>query len=140
RLAACLMVPTSVLWAAAQIRAFGQLIGATGGISSEVAIVVAASVAVVYTGFGGLLADVVTDLVQGLVLVAGLVVLGAIVLADVGGPAAALSQVEAARLELLPKNRSLLATLEAWAVPVIGSLFAQELCARVLASRSESVA
>ena len=59
RLAVLLMVPTSVLWAAAQIRAFGS--GRQRVVErsrSTVAITAAAGFVVVYTVAGGLLADV----------------------------------------------------------------------------------
>src|SRR5687767_2025775 len=48
-----LMVPTSVLWAAAQVRAFGQVIDASSGMDARVAITIAAGVAIVYTAAGG---------------------------------------------------------------------------------------
>ena len=42
RLAVLLMVPTSVLWAAAQIRAFGQVVSASSDLDVEIAITAAA--------------------------------------------------------------------------------------------------
>src|SRR5687768_469892 len=49
RLAVLLMVPTSVLWAAAQIRAFGQVVSASSDFEVSVAITAAAAFVIVYT-------------------------------------------------------------------------------------------
>ena len=47
RLAVLLMVPTSVFWAAAQIRAFGQMVSASSEFEVHVAITIGAAVVVV---------------------------------------------------------------------------------------------
>ena len=75
RLAVLLMVPTSVLWAAAQIRAFGQVVSVSSDIGVDIAITAAAAFVIIYTVAGGLLADVVTDFVQSIGIVIGLVIL-----------------------------------------------------------------
>jgi Na+/proline symporter len=61
RLAVLLIVPTSVFWAAAQVRAFGQVISAASGFEVELTITFAAAVVIAYTMFGGLLADSSSD-------------------------------------------------------------------------------
>ncbi len=66
RLAILLMIPTSVLWAAAQVRAFGQVVSASSELEVSIAITAAAVFVVIYTVVGGLLADVVADFVQGI--------------------------------------------------------------------------
>lgn len=140
RTAALVMVPGSILWAAAQIRAFGQILSASGRIELETALALAALVVILYTMFGGLLADAVTDIVQGSVLIVGLVVLAAVVVSALGGIEATIVRIEPARLALGSSDRPLLEVLEAWAIPILGSVMAQELVQRVLAARSEQVA
>ncbi len=49
RLAVILMVPTSVLWAAAQIRAFGQVVSAASELEVSIAITAAAGFVIIYT-------------------------------------------------------------------------------------------
>lgn len=138
RLTVLLLIPTSIMWAAAQIRAFGQVVSATSDIDVSVAISVAAVIVIVYTVAGGLMADVVTDFVQGIALIIGLVVLALAVLTHLGGAAAATAAIDPARFHLF--NGPWLETVEAWAIPICGSILAQELVARVLACRSASVA
>ena len=85
RLFVLLVVPTSVLWAAAQIRAFGQVLAASSELGVDTAIAIAAAVVIVYTVSGGLLADAVTDFVQGVVLLIGLVVVAVLLHERSGG-------------------------------------------------------
>ena len=79
RLVVIVLLPGSIIWAAAQIRAFGQVMDANSGMGLKTAIVLAAVLVAAYSVIGGLLADAVTDVVQGVVVLAGLVILGAIV-------------------------------------------------------------
>jgi Na+/proline symporter len=137
KLAVLLMAPTSVLWAAAQIRAFGQVVTTSSGIELELAIALAAGVAIVYTAAGGLLADAVTDLIQGGTLAVGLVVLAIAVF--VMGDASMASLAETSRA-FAPVQATLLERAEAWVIPLCGSVLAQEMVARVLAARSPELA
>jgi Na+/proline symporter len=140
RLAVVLMVPASLLWAAAQIRAFGQVLSASSGFDVAWMISLAALLVVAYTFFGGLLADAWTDVVQGVALMVGLLVLAVAVFVRVGTEP--LARLEPARLQLFGEAEafSLLATLEDWAIPVLGSVVAAELVVRVIAARSPQVA
>lgn len=141
RLAVVLLVPTSVMWAAAQIRAFGHVISASSTFDVEIAITVAAGVVIVYTVYGGLLADAYTDLIQGLALVVGLVILFVVVLGALGGLAPATAAIAPERLNILGgPNASILPVVERWAIPICGSVLSQELVARVLAARSPEIA
>lgn len=141
KLVVIMLAPTSVMWAGAQIRAFGQIISTSSQFQIDAAITLAAGVVIVYTVYGGLLADVVTDLVQGIALILGLGILFFIVMEAHGGLAAALGSVSPERMNpLSASGRTPLEVLEAWAIPITGSLFAQELVARILASRSATVA
>ncbi|MGQ0553686.1 MAG: sodium:solute symporter family protein [Planctomycetota bacterium] len=143
RIAALLLVPSSVLWAAAQVRAFGAVLTTAAPLDPEAAMALAAVVAIIYTVLGGLLADVLTDLLQAGVLVGCLVALLVVVLGEAGGAEAGwdliAARVQAGATSGAPPA-SWLVTLEAWAVPLCGSVVAQEVLARSLAARSPSVA
>ncbi len=143
RLVALMLVPGSLLWASAQIRAFGQVLSVTSELSEEAAIACAAVVAVTYTTFGGLLADAYADLVQGGILIACLVGLLVAVVMGTGGLPETYALLSSPALEAAtaaPVVSSPWTTLNDWAVPILGSLFAQELVARASASRSQRVA
>jgi Na+/proline symporter len=138
RFAAIIMIPTSLLWAAAQIRAFGQVLAASSELGVTLAISLAAVVVIVYTTAGGMWADAMSDLVQGIVLVAGVVIVGVLVMGS--GGAGHLAALPVERLRFIDPQVPLLATIEAFAVPICGSLVAQELVARVLSARSPQLA
>jgi Na+/proline symporter len=142
RTAAIVLIPTSILWAAAQVRAFGQVISAASTLEVEVAIGIAAAATIAYTVFGGLLVDAITDVIQGGILILGLVTIGVMTVLNLGGPAAAASAVAESGRIVSPSavHPGLLAGLEAWAIPVCGSVIATELVGRVIAARSAVVA
>jgi len=142
RVAAVALLPSSVFWAAAQVRAFAEVLVASGdGLSLAAALALAAGIAVLYTALGGLLADVWTDSFQAGVLTLGLLlVLGAVVV-ELGGLSAAAERLAAAPVDLsLPEGTGWLDVAEAWLIPILGSLTAQEVLARSFAARSAGVA
>ncbi len=142
RVAAVILIPSSVLWAGAQIRAFGHVLSLAGTFDLEIGIAVATGFTILYTAFGGLLADAVSDLVQGIMVAAGLIIiLVAIVLALPDGMMLGAVLAKPGTVQLLPEGGvSWLELLEEWSVPVCGSLLATELVSRVIATRNAGVA
>lgn len=141
RLFILLVVPAGVLWAAAQIRAFGHVVSVVSDIDTSVAITIAAAVVIIYTAAGGMLATAVTDLVQGLALILGLVILFLAVLDHTGGFAAGLALVPPERLDFFSStDKSVWEIIESWAIPICGATLAAEAVARILAAKSASTA
>lgn len=141
RFAALLLIPTSLFWAAAQVRVFGHVIAGASGFDHGAAMVIAAGVVIAYTAFGGMLADAVTDVVQGTALVIGLVVILVGMVGELGGVGPALASIDSSRLHFSPEeNGTWLEIAEAWTLPIFGSLVAQELIARMCSARSGTVA
>ena len=139
RTAVLLMVPASLFWAAAQVRAFGQVLSSASGLEIELTVGIAAAVVITYTIAGGLLADAWTDVVQGIALIVGLGALGWAVLRREGLDV--LARIEPARLDLFGAEPvPLLAIVEDWTVPIVGSMVAAEVVARMIAARSPRVA
>lgn len=140
RFGAILLVPSSLIWGAAQVRAFGEVLAHLVPLSVESAIVVSGVIAIGYTLAGGLWGDVVTDLVQGIFLCVGLLSLFSVVLIQVPSWDIFQSALSAQRLEFFPRGESLWAQVDRFAVPILGSLVTQELAARVFSARSPQVA
>jgi Na+/proline symporter len=140
RLVVLVLLPGSLFWAAAQLRAFGQVMDANSGMGLRTAIVVAAVLVAGYSVVGGLLADAVTDLIQGMVVLAGLVILGTVVAVKAGGVSEVIAQTDATRLVLLDPTDGLLDTIEKMAVPICGTIVAVEIISRFLGARSANVA
>jgi SSS family transporter len=141
RFAALLMAPTSVFWAAAKIRAFGQVMHSASELSVTVSITVAAVAVILYTCTGGLLADVMTDLVQSIGIVIGLGVLVVVLFASPEfHPVDAWRKLEPARLQFFGGAESPWAKVDLWLMTLCGSLVAQEVAARILGTRSAAIA
>ncbi|MGD9783520.1 MAG: sodium:solute symporter family protein [Hyphomicrobiaceae bacterium] len=141
RLVVLLLVPGSVFWAAAQIRAFGQVMSSVSELNAATAITLAAVVVAAYTVLGGLMADAITDLIQGAAVIVGLIVLAFVTAGTLGGFSASIAALPPERLDV----SSIVATpplqiLEHWLVPVCGTIVAIELVSRMLGCRSAGVA
>jgi len=142
KLAALMLVPGGVLWAAAQLRGFGHVLTTVTSLDINVAIIAATGFCVCYTMLGGLLADAITDLVQGVMIVLGLLLLVVAVTVDLGGIPAALAAIDRSRLTVVGADvtPTVLGMLEEWLIPIAGSVVAVELVSRVIAARSPQVA
>lgn len=143
RVAALILVPSSVLWAAAQVRAFGQILAtASAGWNVQFAIGIAAAFTIAYTMFGGLLVDAITDVLQGVIVILGLGVLFVFVAVNAGGLDGFATAVQHSDgISLLPRtSMSRLEVAEEWAIPILGSVVATELVGRVIATRTARVA
>lgn len=141
KLVVLVLLPGSMFWAAAQVRAFGQVVSATSGLDLTVAIAFASVLVVTYSVLGGLLADAWTDLIQGIAIVVGLVVLAIVVASQLGGVGEALANVDPERTQgLTIGDDGLLVFIEEFAVPICGTVVAIEIISRVLGARSGKVA
>lgn len=140
--AAILTIPTSIIWASAQLLAMGQILAETAGIDLGIALFAGAVIIIAYTTIGGLLGDAMTDMVQGGVMMIGLVVLLVTVLAtgDFSFSHIGPDQLHWQLADEDGVKESWLATLDAWMVPIVGSLVAQEAISRFLGAKSASIA
>ncbi len=142
KLAAVVLVPGGILWAAAQLRGFGHVLTTITSLDLRVATLAAAGFCILYTMLGGLLADAITDLIQGVLLVAGLLLLVVVVARHEGGLASAVAGIDLSRIRVVGEGvtPTFLGLLEEWAIPIAGSVVAVELVSRVIAARTPQVA
>jgi len=83
-----------------QIAASGSVIYVLTGIPLNVCILIAAIVIIVYTTMGGMIADQISDLVQFIVILAGLAIATPFVISGCGGWAAVSAALPAAKLDI----------------------------------------
>ncbi|MDX2258764.1 MAG: sodium:solute symporter family protein [Hyphomicrobiaceae bacterium] len=141
RLAVLLILPGPIIWAAAQIRAFGVVTSATGDVSLATGILVATAVIVAYTTVGGLLADAYTDVLQGAVIILGLAIIFVLVASESGGIAASMAAIPSERLSYSTgSSLGVFEMIEQWAIPIGGTLVSIELISRMLGTRSAETA
>lgn len=135
KLAVVILCLSSMIWGAAQIRALGQVIAATSPLNVQWAIFAAFAFVMVYTLMGGLLADMFNDVMQGAILIGGLTLTLVLIWIEVD-VSALLASMPAERFSLLSPGESIWERMDRWLIPVMGSLVAQEIIARVLAAES----
>lgn len=139
-LAVAVMLSSSIFWTAAQILAFGQIFSVVTDVGIDNALLLATGLVIAYTVIGGMWGDIITDLVEGVVLIAGLCVLFGFVIHYAGGLDAAVASVKITQLSFSAEGESLVARFDRWMVPILGSLVAQEALGRLLATKSPEVA
>jgi SSS family transporter len=134
---------SNVAWVGAMLVAFGLIFETLTGTPLIVGIIGGALVVFVYTAVGGLWAVALTDFLQMMIIVIGLVVLLVVVLLDVGGWSAIGPQLSADTFRLLPGENTgeqWLNYLRAWTIIGLVDISAQTLMQRAMAAKSERTA
>lgn len=141
-LTAIFMVPAYFGFVAAQLVALGLILGAVTGISLTTGIIVSASIVVFYTFLGGMWAISITDFVQTLIIIIGLVWVAVLVIYKAGGILPILNQAPEGSFQLFPppEPKAWLNYLGAWAILGLGSIPSQDIYQRVMSAKSERVA
>jgi SSS family solute:Na+ symporter len=137
------MVASSVGWTGALMVAFGSVFHALTGLSMELGIVLGGAIVLIYTAAGGMWAVALTDVVQLVVIILGLIILLVIVVLHLGGWGAVWSRIDPDMLRLTPAENdpvTWLNYLRAWFIIGIANLTSQSLLQRGLSARNESVA
>jgi len=112
-------------------------------IPMEQGIIGGAIVIFVYTAVGGMWAVAITDFLQMLVIMIGLIVLVTVVLIDVGGWSAISPHLSENTFRMLPLENTgeeWLNYLRAWMIIGVVDISAQTLCQRVASAKDERVA
>lgn len=134
---------SNIAWVGAMLVAFGLVFETLTGTPLIVGIVGGALVIFVYTAVGGLWAVALTDFLQMVIIIVGLVVLLIVVLLDVGGWSAIGPRLSAETFRLLPGENTgehWLNYLRAWTIVGLVDISAQTLMQRALAAKSERAA
>lgn len=136
-------LPVYLGWIGAQLLAFGIILNSLTGLPILPSVLISTAVVLIYTYSGGMWADAATDLFQMIILVAGLLILFPVLLADMGGFAKAKAVVPPEFFYFYPRNPSPLTWLnylQAWMIVGLGSLPAQDLFQRTMAPKTPSMA
>jgi Na+/proline symporter len=148
-LASAIMVPGYFGWIAAQFVALAGILELFWGIPLTTGVVVVAIVGTAYTLVGGMWSVTLTDAVQIVCVIVGLLLLALGALAELGGSAglaagwaALVASVPPEKLIVIPRDDAaeLVGWLSILAVGVLGNIPGQDLSQRIFASRSASVA
>ncbi|WP_374661066.1 sodium:solute symporter family protein [Inhella sp.] len=133
-------------WSAAQMTALGLVIQVLSGGALELnqAILIGASVVLIYTLFGGMWSVAFTDLFQTVIIVIGLSLVAGLVAQMAGGFDVVWSHaVEAGKLNLVPPEAdgaAILALLAAFLTVAFGSVPQQDVFQRMTSAKDEKTA
>ncbi len=132
-------------WVAAQIKALGLVFAVVSGgyITPEAGMLIGAGSVLVYTLMGGMWSVAITDFLQMIIIVIGMLYIGWEVAGMVGGAGAVIAHAaEAGKLDFwpAPTTRELLWFVAAAVTMMLGSIPQQDVFQRVSSSRTEQIA
>lgn len=139
---AVFMVPSYFGWIAAQMVAMSIILGAVTGITPMTGIMVCTVVVVIYTYIGGMWAVSVTDFVQTIMIVVGLLLIAWQVGSAAGGVNKVLESTPEGFFNFLPEASfdGIIHYVAAWITIGLGSIPQQDVFQRVMAARSAKTA
>ena len=132
-------------WVAAQIKALGLVFSVVSGgyITPETGMLIGAGSVLIYTLMGGMWSVAITDFLQMIIIVVGMLYIGWEVAGMVGGTGAVIQHAAAAgKLEFwpAPTAREMLWFIAAAITMMLGSIPQQDVFQRVSSSRTEQIA
>lgn len=132
-------------WVAAQIKALGLVffVLSDGGVSQELGMMLGAASVLVYTLFGGMWSVAITDFIQMIVIVIGLLYIGWDVGDSAGGVGYVFEHARAAgKFQFLPEFRldAVVLFIGTWITMMLGSIPQQDVFQRVQSSASAKIA
>ena len=136
-------IPAYVGWVAALMVAFGRILQSLIHIDPAVGICIGGAVVLIYTFAGGMWAVTLTDFIQLVILVGGMVVITPILLNEMGGWDNLAAQIPSERFDFYPHEggaTAWFAYARDWLVIGLGNLAGQDLIQRSLSCRDERVA
>lgn len=139
-LAAIVVALGATTWSAAQLFAFATIIASASGLDFTTALVGATLLVMTYTLFGGLAGDVVTDMVQGAIIIVAILALFALMVDASGGMTAMIDAAPPTVWSFTAPGESWIDRVELWLIPIAGTMVSQEALARTLAAKSPEVA
>lgn len=136
---AIFMVPSYFSWIAAQLIALAIILQAVCGLEREWGVLICTLLVLLYTYIGGMWSVTITDFVQTIAIVIGLLALAIDVVLQVGGfePMVAAAPEGFFQFFPEPKATDIISWFAAWITIGLGSIPQQDVFQRVMAAKSE---
>jgi len=141
-IASVFLAPPYVGYIAAQLVAMGIILNVITGMAVWHGIILSAVIVTIYTYAGGMWAISITDFIQSIIIVAGLIVLSVVLEHDAGGVQTILHDVPPDYFKFFPEFqfKEVIGWLAAWSVLGLGSIPSQDVFQRAMSSRSADTA
>jgi Na+/proline symporter len=136
-------VVSNIMWVAGTLVAFGVIFDSLTSIPFEAGIVIGAIIVFTYTMLGGMWAVAMTDFVQMVIIILGLIILLVVVLIDVGGWGAISPQLPETTFRMVPLEHTgeeWLNYFRAWTIIGLVDISAQTLFQRIASAKNERIA
>ena len=142
RITSIISVLTYLPWIAAQFLALAIIFQTLFGTTLIQGILLGAAIVVFYTYIGGMWAVSVTDMIQSVIIIAGLIYLAFILSEEAGGIEPVLANTPEGFFDFFPANgvKEWSDYLSGWLIFGIGLIVSQEIYQRVWSARSETAA
>lgn len=136
--ASIFLAPPYIGYIAAQLVAMGLILNVVIGLAVWQGVVISAVVVTLYTYIGGMWAISLTDFIQSIIIIVGLLVLAVILAGKSGGVGVVLREAPDAHFRFLPAAnfREVVSYIAAWSVLGLGSLPSQDVFQRAMSSSS----
>lgn len=142
-ISAFFMIPSYFSWIAAQLIALAIVLESIMGLPISYGVVLCASIVLIYTYIGGMWSVSITDTIQTVIIIFGLVWIAWHLVDQVGGISELISSAPPDFLRLTPKEQSAHAWLlyfGAWITIGWGSIPQQDVFQRILSAKNEKTA
>jgi solute:Na+ symporter, SSS family len=134
--ASVFIVPSYVGYIAAQLLAMGLILNVVTGMAVWQGVIISALVVTFYTYIGGMWAISITDFIQSVIIIGGLLVLAVNLSIKAGGVTVILGETHPDTFRFLPNPdfKEIVIYLGAWSVLGLGSIPSQDVFQRVMSS------
>jgi SSS family solute:Na+ symporter len=141
-LASIFLAPPYVGYIAAQLVAMGLILTVVTGIPTWQGVVISAFIVTLYTYIGGMWAISITDFIQSIIIVLGMLVLAIVLAYKAGGVGVVISSVPEDNFRFLPQFdlKEIAAYVAAWSVLGLGSIPSQDVFQRSMSSSTAKTA
>ncbi|MEO0043640.1 MAG: hypothetical protein RL329_3088 [Bacteroidota bacterium] len=142
RISAVMMVPSYLGWIAAQLIALATILHVVTGLPMPYGVLICALLVMFYTYIGGMWAVSITDFIQTIIIIIGMVLLAYLMVQQVGGLSTVLAKTPDGFFNMLPevgfKNR--VEYFVAWITVGLGSVPQQDVFQRIMSAKTEKIA
>lgn len=140
-LSAILIIPSYFSWIAAQLLAMGIVLKVVLGWSLLVCVLASSIVVILYTIWGGMWSISITDFIQTIMIIVGLLIVAAVLYKEVGGFQPLIDAAPAGFFRFFPENtlKGHLEYFAAWITIGLGSIPQQDVFQRVMSAKSARV-
>lgn len=141
-IASFFLAPPYIGYIAAQLVAMGLILNVVIGIAVWQGVVISACIVTLYTYVGGMWAISITDFIQSIIIVAGMVVLAVVLSDKAGGVTTILDSVPQETFKFFPQweLKEVVTYLAAWCVLGLGSIPSQDVFQRAMSSSTAKTA